>query len=130
MELLKIRGDWKNPSVIFNPNGKLQIWGRSLPENALDTYNPIFKWLDTYKENPSNITEVDFKLEYFNTTSSKLIYEIFKRLEEIKNKGNLISVKWHHEADDPDMQEEGKLLSNIIKVNIELISVDEFDFNY
>ena len=59
-----------------------------------------------------------------------MIYEIFKKLEEIKNKGNQISVKWHHEADDPDMQEEGKLLSNIIKVNIELISVDEFDFNY
>ena len=93
MELLTIRGDWKNPSVIFNPNGKLQIWGRSLPENALDTYNPIFKWLDIYKQNPSDITEVDFKLEYFNTTSSKLIYEIFKRLEEIKNNGNQISVK-------------------------------------
>ena len=71
MELLKIRGDWKNPSVLFNPNGKLQIWGRSLPENALDTYNPIFKWLDAYKENPSDNTEIDFKLEYFNTTSSK-----------------------------------------------------------
>jgi len=42
MELLKIRGNWKNPSISFNPNGKLQIWGRSLPENALDTYKPIF----------------------------------------------------------------------------------------
>ena len=54
MELLTIRGDWKNPSVIFNPDGKLQIWGRSLPENALDTYNPIFKWLDIYKQKQIN----------------------------------------------------------------------------
>ena len=77
-----------------------------------------------------NGIEIDFKLEYFNTTSSKLIYEIFKKFEELKNSGNNLSVKWHYESDDPDMEEEGKLLSNIIKVNIELIAVDEFDFNY
>jgi len=28
------------------------------------------------------------------------------------------------------MEEEGKLLSNIIKVEIELIGVEEFDFSY
>ena len=130
MKLLKIRGNWKNPSISFNPNGKLQIWGRSLQENALDTYNPIFKWLDEYKDNPADKTEIDIKLEYFNTTSSKLIYEIFKKFEELKSDGNNILVKWHYESDDPDMEEEGKLLSNIIKVDIELIDVEEFDFNY
>ena len=130
MELLKIRGNWKNPSISFNPSGKLQIWGRSLPENALDTYNPMFKWLDEYKNNPANKTEIDFKLEYFNTTSSKLIYEIFKKFEELKADGNNLLVKWHFETDDPDMEEEGKLLSNIIKVDMELIGVKEFDFSY
>ena len=130
MELLKIRGNWKNPSILFNPNGKLQIWGRSLPENALDTYNPIFKWLDDYKNHPSENTEIDFKLEYFNTTSSKLIYEIFKKFEDLKSSGNKLSVKWYYESDDPDMEEEGKLLANIINVDIELVGVEEFDFSY
>jgi hypothetical protein len=130
MELLKIRGNWKNPSISFNPNGKLQIWGRSLPENALDTYKPIFTWLENYKKNPAVKTEIDFKLEYFNTTSSKLIYEIFKKFEDLKADGNNLHVKWHYESDDSDMEEEGKLLSNIIKVEIELIAVEEFDFSY
>ena len=130
MELLKIRGNWKNPSISFNPNGKLQIWGRSLPENALDTYKPIFTWLENYKKTPADKTEIDFKLEYFNTSSSKLIYEIFKKFEDLKADGNNLHVKWHYESDDPDMEEEGKLLSNIIKVEIELVGVEEFDFSY
>ena len=43
---------------------------------------------------------------------------------------NEISVKWYYESDDPDLEEEGKLLSKIIKVDIELIPIDEFDFAY
>ena len=130
MEILNMKGNWKSPSISFNPDGNLQIWGRSLPENAIDVYNPIFNWLDNYKKNPAKITSVIFKLEYFNTTSSKLIYEIFKRFEEIKNNGNDIHVKWHYEADDPDLKEEGNTLNKIINIDIELIEVEEFDFVY
>ena len=130
MEILEIKGNWKSPSILFNPNGNLKIWGRSLPENALEIYNPIFNWLDQYKGNPNKQTSVEVKLEYFNTTSSKLIYEIFKKFEEINSTDNEISVKWYYESDDPDLEEEGKLLSKIIKVDIELIPIDEFDFAY
>lgn len=130
MEILEIKGNWKSPSVLFNPDGNLQMWGRSLPENALEIYNPIFNWLDNYISNPSDQTTVEVKLEYFNTTSSKLIYEMFKRFEEINSNGNKINVKWYYESDDPDLEEEGKLLAKIIKLDIELIPVDEFDFVY
>ena len=130
MEILEIKGNWKSPSILFNPNGNLQIWGRSLPENALEIYNPIFNWLDEYKYNPSDQTSVEVKLEYFNTTSSKLIYEIFKKFEEINSNGHKINVKWYYESDDPDLEEEGKLLAKIIKLDIELIAIDEFDFVY
>lgn len=130
MEILEIKGNWKSPSISFNPNGNLQIWGRSLPENALEIYNPIFNWLDQYKNNPSKETSIEVKLEYFNTTSSKLIYEIFKKFEEINTNGNKINVKWYYESDDPDLEEEGKLLAKIIDLDIELITIDEFDFVY
>jgi hypothetical protein len=130
MEILEIKGNWKSPSVLFNPDGNLQMWGRSLPENALEIYNPIFNWLDNYISSPSDQTTVEVKLEYFNTTSSKLIYEMFKRFEEINSNGNKINVKWYYESDDPDLEEEGKLLAKIIKLDIELIPVDEFDFVY
>ena len=130
MEILDIKGNWKSPSVSFNPDGNLKIWGRSLPENALEIYNPIFDWLDQYKNNPSAETLIEIKLEYFNTTSSKLIYEIFKRFEDIKLNGNNLHVKWYYESDDPDLEEEGKLLAKIIKIDIELIGIDEFDFVY
>ncbi len=130
MEILNIKGNWKSPSVLFNSDGNFKIWGRSLPENALEVYNPVFYWLDEYKINPSKETSVEVKLEYFNTTSSKLIYELFKKFEEIKSNGHKIHVKWYYESDDPDLEEEGKLLSKIINIDIELIAIDEFDFVY
>ena len=55
---------------------------------------------------------------------------MFKRFEEINSNGNKINVKWYYESDDPDLEEEGKLLAKIIKLDIELIPVDEFDFVY
>ena len=27
MEILEIKGNWKSPSVLFNPDGNLQMWG-------------------------------------------------------------------------------------------------------
>ena len=130
MNDLEVKGNWKSPSVSFNSNGTLNIWGRSLPENALEVYKPLFNWLDNYKQKPAQETNIEIKLEYFNTTSSKLIFEIFKKFEEIKNKGYKIAVKWYYETDDPDLEEEGKLLANIINIDIELIGVDEFNFSY
>ena len=113
MNNLNIKGDWKSPSISLNSNGNLELWGRSLPENALDIYNPIFDWLDEYKKNPAEKTIVAIKLEYFNTTSSKLIYSIFKKFEDLNNAGSIVSVKWYYENDDPDLEEEGKLLKKI-----------------
>ena len=59
-----------------------------------------------------------------------MIYEIFKKFEEINTNGNKINVKWYYESDDPDLEEEGKLLAKIIDLDIELIAIDEFDFVY
>lgn len=130
MDILNIKGDLKSPFVNFNPNGTLKLWGRSLPENPLGTYTPLYKWLDEYKNNPAKKTIVDVQLEYFNTSSSKLIFETFKKFEEINNNGGDIIIKWYYESDDPDLMEEGELYAKLINVDIELIPIESFDFSY
>lgn len=131
MENLRLEGSFKSPSLNFNAQtGVFEIKGRSLPENAVDVYEPVFKWLDDYSKKPAASTLIKVSLEYFNTASSKLIFELFRKFEEIKSGGNDIKVQWFYELDDLDLKEEGETFASLIKVPVELIGVEEFDFTF
>jgi hypothetical protein len=60
------------------------------------------------------------KLEYFNTSTSKCLVEIFRNLESILDKSK-VRVEWHYEEEDEDMMESGKDFQHILKIPIELI---------
>lgn len=131
MENLHIKGTIKSPTLDFNyEKGVLDISGRSHPEHAINIYEPALQWLDEYAKNPRPDTTVNVSLEYFNTSSSKVIFDIFRRLEKLHAAGNKIVVKWHYEEDDDDLKEEGEMFSELVKVPIELVSVKEFDFTF
>ena len=67
MEPISIIGTPKTPTVTFEANGKLEIKGRSIPENSVEFYKPLVDWLEQYLSSPAPLTEVSIKLEYFNT---------------------------------------------------------------
>jgi len=52
MEKLQIEGTAKTPTVNFDPSGKLELKGRSIPENSIEFYKPLMEWLDEYEKNP------------------------------------------------------------------------------
>ncbi len=129
MENLYIKGTFKTPTLSFNfEKGELDISGRSLPEHSIEFYKEAMQWLDKYIENPKPETVVNVQLEYFNTSSSKVILDIFKKIELLHSKGNKATVNWYYEEDDTDMQEQGETFAEIIKVPIKHIAVKEFDF--
>ena len=93
MEPIIIEGTPKTPTVKFDANeGVFEIKGRSIPENSVEFYKPLVDWLDRYKESPLLKTVVDIRLEYFNTSSSKCILDIFKRLENIHKAKNEVEI--------------------------------------
>ena len=123
MEAIKIKGTEDTPSVILDASDNLmEISGRSLPEDVSSFYGPILNWLIDYAKNPNPNTVFNFKLVYFNTASSKLILDILMKLEEIKNSGNEVLVKWYYPEDDEDMQEAGSEYADIVEVPFEQIS--------
>src|SRR5438105_1441485 len=106
METINIEATPKTPGVMFEPDqGMLVIKGRSIPENSVEFYRPMMEWLEKYSAQPVKKTNVNIQLEYFNTSSSKCILDIFKKLEAIHKKGNEIVINWYYEEDDEDMQE-------------------------
>lgn len=126
MDDIAIQGTPKTPTVNFNgTSGILLLKGRSIPENSVEFYRKMIEWIDVYADNPKNRTEVNIQLEYFNTSSSKCILDVFKKLESISGKGKEIVINWHYEEDDEDMLEAGEDYDAIINIPFKMIQVEE-----
>jgi hypothetical protein len=126
MENLILEGSAKTPSIKFDAvNGVLELKGRSIPENSVEFYNPLNDWIDTYGSSPQPMTILDMKLEYFNTSSSKCILDLFKQLEGLNGKGTEVKVNWYFEEDDEDMEEAGEDYQAIIGLEFKMVEVEE-----
>ncbi len=126
MQSIDIEGTSKTPTVSLNAeNGVVEINGRSIPENSVEFYKPLVDWLEEYKKLPAEKTTVNIQLEYFNTSSSKCILDVFKKLEDINKGDPEVVINWHYEEDDEDMLEAGEDYESIIRVPFKMIEVAE-----
>ena len=124
MENLKIKGDFTNPSVDFNAQtGELTIEGNSVPEETPEYYEPIVQWLEDYWKAPCNNTTFNFKLNYFNSSTKKYILDILKTLKQAMEDGRNVTVNWHYEEDDEDIQEAGEMYHQLIEMPMTFVSV-------
>ncbi len=105
MQKFELKETSTTPYVLLdNLNGIIKLEGRSIPENVIDFYQPIIHWIESYVKEPCNATLVHFKLEYFNTSSSKRIFDIMKKVETIAaQEGKTVTINWYYEEDDEDI---------------------------
>ena len=116
MEIINLEGTEDTPKILLDKsNGIFEISGRSLPEDSAEFYQPILDWLDGYAENPNESSTFVFKLEYFNTASSKLILDVLSKLEDISES----RIQWYFHEDDEDMEEAGEEFSELVEVPFE-----------
>jgi hypothetical protein len=80
-------------------------------------------WLEEYGKGPAALTKVNIQLEYFNTSSSKCILDVFKKLEAIYKAKNEVIINWYYEEDDEDMLEAGEDYESIIRVPFKMIEI-------
>ncbi|MBI1768233.1 MAG: DUF1987 domain-containing protein [Bacteroidetes bacterium] len=113
MEMLKIPKTDDTPEVILDKTRNIfEMSGRSLPEDSVTFYTPIFQWLKQYASEPSATTEFVFKLEYTNTASSKMVQDILSALEKIKG----VNITWYYYKEDEDMEAMGHELSELVEI--------------
>jgi len=111
----------KTPKIVFkHKSGLLEISGKSIPENSAILFGPAINWVEEYISNPASSTTLIIKLEYFNTSSSKYLVEIFRKFEVLFKDGKKVLIKWFYEEEDEDMLESGQDFKEIIKVPVEL----------
>ena len=104
----------------------MEFKGRSTPENSVEFYDPINKWLIQFISEAVAIPViVMLKFEYFNTSSSKCILDVLKKFAELKKTGADVKVEWYYEQDDDDMKEAAEDYSDIVKIPFEIIEIPE-----
>ena len=109
----------KTPDIFFDADhGMLEIKGRSIPENSVAFYAPVMQWLSDYEKKPSPETQLIVKLEYFNTSSSKCLIDIFRKLEKLHQKDNSVTVVWYYEVVDEDMKESGEDFRDLVSMPV------------
>jgi hypothetical protein len=131
MRLLKIDATKLTPAIVMDPERHtIEISGFSLPEDAIDFYQPIINWLKEYREENKAVAQnghelnVYFKLTYFNSASMRLIVEIFEHIGKMLQMGFKVNVNWKYDSEDPQMAETGRELGDITKVPVLLTNFD------
>lgn len=126
MEKLILESSFKTPKIELDKNSeRFIISGRSLPENAEEFYNKIIFWLQDYFLAPKTKTTFVFKLNYYNTASSKMILEIFKVFKRAHDKGIELELIWGHDKNDEEVKEDGKDFADIVGIPIIIKTMDK-----
>ena len=110
MNNLSIEKTKFTPEVLFDSeSGVLTIRGESYPENTATFYKPVFKWLKDYFNSDNNEeTKVIIELYYFNSSSSKVLMNLFEELDNAGEQGKKVVVEWVYDPEDEDSLEFGE----------------------
>lgn len=124
MENLIIEETKYTPSIKLNvENGTVDIIGKSYPENTFEFYEPVMKWLEDYfNTSAQKKTIISFEIIYFNSSSSKLFFDLFDLLEEMSSK-SIIEINWVYDEENESALEAGEdFQEDFENLNIHLVS--------
>jgi hypothetical protein len=121
MEKHVIQEELKNcPGIVYYPEtNKLELVGRSIPENPELIFRRLEEWIVSHFEK-NNALLVNIQLEYINSGSSKYLYEVLKRLTSYSRGGKNVKIKWLYEEDDEAMLELGEHYRDTAGIPLEI----------
>lgn len=110
MEDINIKGyhgSYYIPTVYFDSKtGNCEISGESYLEDTLEFYSPLLKWLDEFLAKEDTSIDFNFKLKYYNTSSSKCIVDMLVLFKQYKDQGKNVEVNWFYNSQSEDAEEE------------------------
>jgi len=111
------------PEVRFHVDSRtLRFTGESFPENVVEAYQPVREFLEAYfAQEPLPRLRLIFELAYFNTSTSKTLYDLFFWLAQLREQGADIAVEWRYPSDVEVMQEHGEDFAEDINLPFVLV---------
>jgi len=110
MSHFDIAATQRTPHLLFDiEQGVFLMEGESYPEDVKAVFDVPMAAVSRHLSGRFEQEMVfAFKLKYFNSSSAKVLMDLFLAIEESAQNGNVLRVEWHHEADDDNMQELGE----------------------
>ncbi len=122
MEKIYIEPTKVTPMVNFDlKQGVIEFSGISSPENSLGFYQGIFATLDEFLSRETRAIVANLSFVYFNTSSSKCLFDVLKRLSMVRTSGTELTINWFYEEDDEDMREVGEDYANVLNLDFNFI---------
>ncbi len=107
----------KSPLVDFDPSkSKFLIKGSLTPENPIEFYSPIIKWMNTYAFNPNTLSIFTFQISNIDSESIKQLFLILSVLENINENSGRIKIVWKYQNGDQFIENKGKELDSFIEI--------------
>lgn len=126
MEKVFVEPTRTTPLVKFDPDeGLLEMKGRSSPENSIQFYQKVLDNLEEYGRSGGDELIANFAFEYFNTSSSKCLFDVFKRLNKLDAIGKEVTINWYYEEGDDDMMEAGEDYSDLLDLDFNFFEIEE-----
>ena len=98
MTELKIAGSTSTPTIECTTQpARVYMKGNSYPENAFDLYQPVLQWMEAQLASADALT-MDLELVYLNTSSVRIMMDLFDTLEEAHKSGCQVTVNWYYDA--------------------------------
>ncbi len=109
MENIKIAATDRTPEIDFNfEKAVFSIRKESYPEDITAFYGSVIKNLKNWLENQEGTDIVfNFELIYFNSSSAKVLMDLFDMLDEAAADNN-VTVNWIYDSEDDNMEELGE----------------------
>ena len=120
MEKLILAVTEGTPAVIFDfEKGVFEMSGVSVLEDAKAFYQPVLERFELYMVKPHASIYFTFKLRFFDTPSSKVIFDIFTKLATLYQKGINVKIFWYFT--DEQIKQAGERFAELAEIPCDII---------
>lgn len=79
--------------------------GDSYPENSFELFAPLLAWVEQFLRHTATPLTVNLHLLYLNTSSVRVMMDIFDMLEEAHRQGRQVAVNWYYDQQNERVAE-------------------------
>ncbi|MEQ8470670.1 MAG: DUF1987 domain-containing protein [Marinoscillum sp.] len=113
-----------SPYVMLDSSeARIEIKGSSSPDNAVQFYYPIIRKIKDLFIPVRGVINVDISMEYFNTSSSKCIFDVLRLLKKLDHPRRKVVINWHYEEEDDDMLETGEDYADLLGLDFKYVAI-------
>lgn len=113
------------PEILLDKKDNIiRFSGKSMPEDPGKAFKPVMEWVSEYLESPNPSTLIEFRMDYYNSSTARFFVEILQKFEELSEKGAKVRIQWYYHHDDLVIRERGEDLQAVIHLPFEFVKIE------